>query len=59
MLPKGRVEEGEQRKDAALREVLEETGVKAEILKYLGETITHIKRIGMKTRLSIKPFFGI
>ena len=37
VLPKGRVEEGEQRKDAALREVLEETGVKAEILKYLGE----------------------
>ena len=34
VLPKGRVEEGEQRKDAALREVLEETGVKAEILKY-------------------------
>ena len=31
------IEAGEQKKEAALREVLEETGVKAEILKYLGE----------------------
>ena len=37
VLPKGRIEAGEQKKEAALREVLEETGVKAEILKYLGE----------------------
>lgn len=36
-LPKGKVEEGENRQEAALREVLEETGVKADILKYLGE----------------------
>ena len=37
VLPKGKVEEGENRQEAALREVLEETGVKADILKYLGE----------------------
>lgn len=37
VLPKGKVEEGENNEEAALREVAEETGVKAEILKYLGE----------------------
>ncbi len=33
----GKVEEGENNQEAALREVSEETGVKADILKYLGE----------------------
>lgn len=37
VLPKGKVEEGENKDIAALREVLEETGVKADIIKYLGE----------------------
>ena len=37
VLPKGKVEEGENNEEAALREVSEETGVKAETLKYLGE----------------------
>ena len=37
VLPKGKVEEGENNQEAALREVSEETGVKADILKYLGE----------------------
>ena len=36
VLPKGKVEEGENNEEAALREVAEETGVKAETLKYLG-----------------------
>ena len=36
VLPKGRVEKGEEIKDAALREVLEESGVKGEIIKYIG-----------------------
>ena len=36
VLPKGRVEEKEEIRDAALREVLEESGVKAEIIKYIG-----------------------
>ena len=37
VLPKGKVEEGENNQEAALREVSEETGVKADILKYLDE----------------------
>lgn len=37
VLPKGKVEKGETREQAALREVREETGVKAQIDKYLGE----------------------
>jgi 8-oxo-dGTP pyrophosphatase MutT (NUDIX family) len=37
VLPKGRVEAGEEVSRAALREVLEESGVKAEIVKYIGE----------------------
>lgn len=35
VLPKGRIEKDESKKEAALREVLEESGVKAEILKYI------------------------
>ena len=37
VLPKGKVEEGENNQEAALREVSEETGVKADILKYWDE----------------------
>jgi len=37
-LPKGHVDPGETDVDAALREVLEETGVRAEIVEDLGET---------------------
>ncbi|NLL82178.1 MAG: NUDIX hydrolase [Tissierellia bacterium] len=36
VLPKGRLEKNEDIKSAALREVFEETGVKAEILNYIG-----------------------
>lgn len=37
VLPKGRVEKGEDLEDTALREVLEETGVKGKILDYIGK----------------------
>ncbi len=37
VLPKGKVEAGETHEETALREVKEETGVKASIEKYLGE----------------------
>lgn len=36
VLPKGRLEKGEDIKNAALREVLEESGVKGEIIDYIG-----------------------
>jgi ADP-ribose pyrophosphatase YjhB (NUDIX family) len=38
VLPKGTVEKDESLKQAALREVNEETGAKGKIMKYLGET---------------------
>ena len=38
VLPKGTVEEGETHEQTALREVREETGVKGEIVKYIGKT---------------------
>ncbi|MDF2546355.1 NUDIX hydrolase [Anaerosolibacter sp.] len=37
VLPKGKVEEEEDTSTAAVREVLEEGGVKAEVIKYLGK----------------------
>lgn len=36
VLPKGRLEEGESYEETALREVLEETGIKGIIKKYIG-----------------------
>lgn len=38
VLPKGTVEEGEEFKDTALREVLEESGVSAELIQYIGKS---------------------
>ncbi len=38
VLPKGTVEEGEEYKDTALREVLEESGARATIMKYIGKS---------------------
>ncbi len=38
VLPKGTVEPGEEFEDTAVREVLEETGVKAGIMKYVGKS---------------------
>lgn len=36
--PKGHIDEGESSKDAALREIEEETGIKAQILEKIGES---------------------
>ena len=36
VLPKGKIEPGEDIRDTALREVFEESGVKAKIIRYLG-----------------------
>ena len=38
VLPKGTVEEGETYHETALREVMEESGVKASIVKYIGSS---------------------
>jgi len=38
VLPKGTVEEGEEYKETAAREVFEETGVTASIIKYIGKS---------------------
>ena len=38
VLPKGTVEEGEEYKETAVREVKEETGVSASIIKYVGKS---------------------
>ncbi|MGN0324969.1 MAG: NUDIX hydrolase [Lachnospiraceae bacterium] len=38
VLPKGTVEAGEEFKDTALREVLEESGVSAELIQYIGKS---------------------
>ena len=38
VLPKGTVEEGEEYKETAIREVKEETGASAAIIKYVGKS---------------------
>ena len=38
VLPKGTVEQGEDYKDTALREVMEESGAKATIIKYIDKS---------------------
>ena len=38
VLPKGTVEEGEEYKETALREVREETGVSAQVIKYVNKS---------------------
>lgn len=45
VLPKGRVEKGEALNSAALREVMEESGVKAEIIQYIGKANYNYKNI--------------
>lgn len=45
VLPKGRVEYGESTKTAALREVYEESGVKGQVIEYLGKINYKYKNI--------------
>lgn len=46
VLPKGRVEEGEELQDAALREVFEESGIRGEIITYIDKV--HYKYNSLK-----------
>jgi len=41
VLPKGHVEEGENIEETAIREVEEESGIKAKIIKFIGEIEYH------------------
>ena len=45
VLPKGRIEKGEEVEATALREVLEESGVKAEIIDYIGQIHYNYKNL--------------
>lgn len=45
VLPKGRIEKNEEVEATALREVLEESGVKAEIIDYIGEIHYNYKNL--------------
>ncbi len=45
VLPKGRIEKDESLRETALREVLEETGVRAEIVKYIGKIKYNYKNL--------------
>jgi len=46
VLPKGTIEKGEDFKQTALREVREETGITAKIVKYIGKTQYSFKLAG-------------
>ena len=50
VLPKGTVEAGEEFKDTAAREVLEETGVQASIIKYVGKVSIPLMCLKMSWR---------
>ena len=59
VLPKGTVEEGEEFKDTAVREVKEETGVDAQIIKYVGKNMSpkkedHVNKVKNAIEKAIK-----
>ena len=56
VLPKGTVEEGEEYRDTAIREVLEESGAKAKIIKYIGDFHISLQK---KYLIFVKMFFSI
>ncbi len=56
-IPKGHVEAGESAKQAAIREVEEETGVKAEIVDYLGEVRRQSKEKNGETVIKVIKVF--
>jgi 8-oxo-dGTP pyrophosphatase MutT (NUDIX family) len=57
VLPKGRIEENETEPETALREVHEETGVKADILEYVGEIHYAYKNYWTENQLVDKTVF--
>ena len=56
VLPKGHIESGETPERAAAREVLEETGVEARIVKALGDVTIESKRRDIRVRYFLMRF---
>jgi 8-oxo-dGTP diphosphatase len=54
--PKGMVEEGEDPKDTAVREVQEETGVKGEVLQKIGEVEYFYTKDGKRVKKKVVYF---
>ena len=50
VLPKGTVEQGEEYKDTAIREVLEETGATATIIQYVEKASIHLPFLRIRSR---------
>ncbi|MDL2310727.1 NUDIX hydrolase [Peptostreptococcaceae bacterium OttesenSCG-928-C18] len=58
VLPKGRLEKGETKEEAALREVNEESGIKAEIIRYIGYVKYWYKHIdGEKVQKTVHYYY--
>lgn len=53
VLPKGRVEENETIRDAAIREVYEESKAKVNVIKYLGKINYEFNRTSFKEKVKI------
>ena len=56
VLPKGTVEAGEEFKETALREVKEETGVDASIVKYVGKSQYHLLKFTNERQILEKAY---
>lgn len=54
VLPKGRLEESELLEQTALREVFEESNVKAELIKYIGKIKYEFNRTAITGRVQIQ-----
>lgn len=58
VLPKGRIEEGEKLEDTALREVREESGMKCEIIRYIGYVrYNYNNRYGKKIKKTVHFYY--